>query len=63
MTGKQASGKSVFFFPPITKLSSLALVTPTQLPQDSREQNEEVIQKEPEMQPRVERPEERSGPL
>lgn len=47
----------------ITKLSSLALVTPTQLPQDGREQNEEVIQKEPEMLPRGERPEECSGPL
>lgn len=47
----------------ITKLSSLALVTPTQLPQDGREQNEEVIQKEPEMLPRGERPEECSRPL
>ncbi|NP_001388353.1 LIM and calponin homology domains-containing protein 1 isoform 18 [Mus musculus] len=38
-------------------------VTPTQLPQDGREQNEEVIQKEHEMLPRVQRPEECSGPL
>ncbi|XP_075799359.1 LIM and calponin homology domains-containing protein 1 isoform X1 [Microtus pennsylvanicus] len=38
-------------------------VTPTQLPQDGREQNEEVIQKEPEMLPRGKRPEECSGPL
>ncbi|XP_059131920.1 LIM and calponin homology domains-containing protein 1 [Peromyscus eremicus] len=38
-------------------------VTPTQLPQDGREQSEEVIQKEPEMLPRAERPEECSGPL
>lgn len=48
---------------PITKLSSLTLVTPTQLPQNGREQSEEVIQKEPEMLLRVERPEECSGPL
>ncbi|KAM7326355.1 hypothetical protein ACRRTK_014833 [Alexandromys fortis] len=38
-------------------------VTPTQLPQGGREQNEEVIQKEPEMLPRGKRPEECSGPL
>ncbi|XP_057628396.1 LIM and calponin homology domains-containing protein 1 isoform X6 [Chionomys nivalis] len=38
-------------------------VTPTQLPQDGREQNEEVIQKEPAMLPRGKRPEECSGPL
>lgn len=49
----------MFFFPPITKLSSPALVTPTRLPQE----NEEVIQKEPEMLPRVKRPEGCSGPL
>lgn len=51
------------FFSPITKLSSLALVTPTQLPQDGREQNEEVIQKEPEMLPAGRRPEECCRPL
>ncbi|XP_031198371.1 LIM and calponin homology domains-containing protein 1 isoform X4 [Mastomys coucha] len=38
-------------------------VTSTQLPWDGREQNEEVTQKEPEMLPRVKRPEECSGPL
>ncbi|CAO2639783.1 LIM and calponin homology domains-containing protein 1 [Lemmus lemmus] len=38
-------------------------VTPTQLPQDGREQNEEVIQKEPEMLPRAKEPEECSRPL
>ncbi|XP_076794712.1 LIM and calponin homology domains-containing protein 1 isoform X3 [Arvicanthis niloticus] len=38
-------------------------VTPTQLPQDGREQNEEVVQKEPETLPRVKEPEECSGPL
>lgn len=63
MTGKQAFGKVFFSLSPITKLSSLALVTTTQLPQDGREQNEEVVQKEPEMLPRVKGPEECSGPL
>lgn len=67
MGNKQASRLLVkfffFFLSPVTKLSSLALVTPTQLPQDGREQNEEVIQKEHEMLPRVQRPEECSGPL
>nr|XP_042113412.1 LIM and calponin homology domains-containing protein 1 isoform X2 [Peromyscus maniculatus bairdii] len=38
-------------------------VTPTQLPQNGREQSEEVIQKEPEVLPRAGRPEECSGPL
>ncbi|XP_052054290.1 LIM and calponin homology domains-containing protein 1 isoform X14 [Apodemus sylvaticus] len=38
-------------------------VTPAQLPQDSGEQNGDVIQKEPEMLPRVTRPEERSRAL
>lgn len=60
-TGEQALREAFFFS--TTKLSSLALVTPTQLPQDGREQNEEVIQKEPEMLPRGKRPEECSGPL
>lgn len=63
MTGKQPFGKVFIFLSPITKLSSLALVTSTQLPWDGREQNEEVTQKEPEMLPRVKRPEECSGPL
>ncbi|XP_055485156.1 LIM and calponin homology domains-containing protein 1 [Psammomys obesus] len=38
-------------------------VTPTQLPQDGREQNEEIIEKQPEMLPRVKGPEECSRPL
>lgn len=57
--GDRQAGFGNFFFSPITKLSSPALVTPTRLPQEK----EEVIKKEPEMLPRVQRPEGSSGPL
>lgn len=47
----------------VVKLSSLTLVMPTQLPQDGRVQNEGVVQKHPEMLPKLERMEQQSRSL
>lgn len=56
----KASGVNSFL---VVKLSSLALVTCKQLPQDSKEENEGVAQRDSEMLPKAERSEESSQPL
>lgn len=48
----KASGVNSFL---VVKLSSLALVTCKQLPQDSKEENEGVAQRDSEMLPKAER--------
>lgn len=58
--GIQASGVNSF---PVVKLSSLALVTSKQLPQDGKEEEERAAQRDSEMPPKAERSEESGQPL
>lgn len=58
--GVKASGKNFFL---VVKLSSLALVTSTQLPQGGKEENEGVVQGDAEVLSKAEYPVENTQPL